>query len=131
MRYLPTFASQSKSKSRWTPQSHFVSYMVKMGCFWSFLLKVSKKRAVHPLYHLQPNTKNIRFEAFRYNDQSSYNLNAPSYFVLLVGFGVSKKKKNTTGSGVGSDVGTSSEFFLENNMLLKLLIRVFFSYTKK
>ena len=53
-----------------------------------------------------------------------------SCFVWLVGFGVSKKK-NTTGSGVGSDVGTSSEFFFENDMLLKLLIRVFFSYTKK
>ena len=50
------------------------------------------------------------------------------YWLVLV---YQKKKKNTTGSGVGSDVGTSSEFFLENNMLLKLLIRVFFSYTKK
>ena len=49
------------------------------------------------------------------------------YWLVLV----YQKKENTTGSGVGSDVGTSSEFFLENDMLLKLLIRVFFSYTKK
>ena len=104
--------------------------MVKMGCFWSLLLKVSKKRAVHPLYHLQPTTKNIRFEAFQYNDQSSYNLNEHILF-CLIGWFWCIKKKNTTGSGVGSDVGTSSEFFLENDMLLKLLIRVFFSYTKK
>ena len=28
----------------------FVPYMVKMGCFLSFLLKVSNKRGVYPLY---------------------------------------------------------------------------------
>ena len=101
------------------------------GLFLVFVAQSQQKKSCPPTISSSTNTKNIRFEAFRYNDQSSYNLNEPSYFVLLVGFGVSKKKKNTTGSGVGSDVGTSSEFFLENNMLLKLLIRVFFSYTKK